>query len=289
MRWGFAGREYYRTHRGSHAATEDLGLLDMNTTAPTEDPMQPLCTSLDELATGADVLAAVDSTPAAEPIEATPAKEDAMTKTMAISGSPLRPVNLAPSPLNWCPAEDVLPMEPLEEPTRVCDLVTYQRRRTGLSRVATTTAATLEEASEDFIACVTSVLPVVLPTPVSRTRHGQQDASSVPAARCNRRKANLPLEFDLNGQPSGASSILAPRCSRRVANLPPEYDFRAQVSVAQELGVSEQEQRTGAGRDKYSKFFGNPLCRRHVAALGARIGKVLPEDTQPAVGVVVSS
>lgn len=61
------------------------------------------------------------------------------------------------------------------------------------------------------------------------------------------------------------------------------------MSVAQELGFSETDQRTRAGKDKYTKFFGDPLCRRHVIALGARMGKELPENTQPAAAVIVVS
>lgn len=57
--------------------------------------------------------------------------------------------------------------------------------------------------------------------------------------------------------------------------------------MVSEHGFSEDEQHGSVG-DKYSKFFGDPMCRRHVAALGARLGKVLPADLRPPAVIVVS-
>lgn len=258
--------------------------LDVQSSEPTNDSMQPL-----GVVTAPPCTAKDPGVPANESCMATATLANTIESTVDVPVLPSRTNCLEPSPISWHPAEEVLPVEPPRNSIQTRELVTYHRRRTTLAREGKATTTTLEEASEVFIANVTCVLLDVLPTPVRQTRRGQQNGASTLAIRSSRRKANLPPEFDLHGQPTAMSSTFAPICSRRVANLLPEFDFSAQVSVAQELGFSKKDQRTSAGKDKYTKFFGNPLCRSHVAALGARIGKVLPKDTQLAAAAIVVS
>lgn len=124
-----------------------------------------------------------------------------------------------------------------------------------------TGAATLAEATEEFIDDIAHDLPAVLATPARPARCDRQIASSVPIQRC----------------------------SRRTAKLPPEFDFQAKSSVAQALGISEMIQPASEGKDKHTKFLGNPLGRKHVEALGAHIGKKLPAGTSPTAMIVVST
>lgn len=121
---------------------------------------------------------------------------------------------------------------------------------------------------------------MVLTTPAMATRHAQQIPVSAP--RCSRRDAKLPPEFDLHGWPLTATAH---------KGQPQEFDRRARASVARELGFSEDVVADTAGKDKYSKFFDDPLCplcRRHVAALGACLEKVLPESLPSPAVIVVS-
>lgn len=213
-------------------------------------------------------LVGVASTAVGEPsIEAALTGAAELSAASDVPRAPAPDGSQSPPPLSWRPAEDVLPLvpedvlplAPVGEPTPGHVYVTYSRRHKTRG-AAPAGAATLAEATDDFIDCIAHDLPTVLPTPAKPARRGRQPASSVPA----------------------------PRCSRRIAKLPPEFDFQAKSSVAQALGFSEMELQTCDGKDKYSKFFGNSLCRRHVAALGACFGKELPEELPPASSIVVA-
>lgn len=175
------------------------------------------------------------------------------------------------------PAEAVWPVECVVVRTPVPELATYSRRPKAK-------AASLSEAVEDYIAGVAKDIPAVLPTPAKSSRRAQNVPVSTP--RCSRRVAKLPPEFDRFGQPYTASSANASRGGHSGNIRPQEFDSRAKASVARELGFTLNDQ--GAGGDKYTKFFGDPLCTRHVAALGARMGKVLPADLPPLAVIVVS-
>lgn len=146
------------------------------------------------------------------------------------------------------------------------------------SRKTKATAASLADAADDYINCVAVEVLPVLPTPAMPPRRSQNVPVSAP--RCSRRVARLPPEFDLQGKPLACNPAVAPRVA--------EVDSRARASVARELGFSEDDLRAPGGADKYSNFFGNPLCGRHVSALGARMGKELPGHLPLPAVVVVS-
>lgn len=245
---------------------------DLRTKLTTEDPMQPLCVTATPPCTASPLSSTTCSPSLSSPAGLTsaligvasasasaPSIEAALDGVIELSpqadvppAEPGRPVGQVPPSPSWRPAEEVLPLVPVEDPNPGHKYVTYSRRFRNHA-TAPAGAATLAEATEDFIDCIAKELPVVLPTPARPAGRGRGAPGSVPA----------------------------PRCSRRIAKLPPEFDFQAKSSVAQALGFS--------GKDKYTKFFCNPLCRRHVAALGARIGKELPYDPLPTTAILVSS
>ncbi|KAF0900886.1 hypothetical protein E2562_036705 [Oryza meyeriana var. granulata] len=64
----------------------------------------------------------------------------------------------------------------------------------------------------------------------------------------------------------------------------------AQKRVMRKLGfTAEDEKITRQAQDEYSKFFDNPLCDGHIAALAAIFGWSLEEANQVSTGDGMSS
>lgn len=153
-----------------------------------------------------------------------------------------------PSPLTWLPAEEVLLIEP--DPTLAVQpdqprLVVYSRRPRNI--VATPSEP---QPVEEFINNISRPVPAVTLTP--------------PVQR--RRRPNT-------------MSTQAPRQSRRIAKPPPEINVAAANTVCRQLGFAEnQHMVSDAAKDKYVRFFEQPLSREHVIALAKLLGKEVPAD-----------
>ena len=166
----------------------------------------------------------------------------------------------------WLPAEDVLPSEPLQEPADAVarrgryDGAGYSRRPAASVALAASPSAAATSPvvappsppppTEDFINQISRPLTQVLPTPPPQCRRRRQAVSTLP-----------------------------PRRTRRIARLPPEIDHQAAATICRRLGFTEdQGQITEEVKDKYARFFENPLSRDHMEALATLLGKQLPME-----------
>lgn len=99
------------------------------------------------------------------------------------------------TPLLWRPAEDVLPLVPMVDSIPGHEYVTYSRKHKNKA-VVWASAATLAEASDEFIGSIAQDLRTVLPTPARPALRDRQITNFVPAPRCSCRIAKLPPKFD---------------------------------------------------------------------------------------------
>lgn len=155
------------------------------------------------------------------------------------------------SPLNWRPAEDVLPAEPsppMEADRQHPQMMVYTRRRRGAepeaARPSTPAASNPPEDStrspapaesnptESFLNNISTNLPQALPVPVVPRRRRQAPATAPPRRR------------------------------RRIAKLPPEITNQAAAIVCRRLGFTEANNEVSTEtKDKYAAFFEKPLSR----------------------------
>ncbi|CAN6227693.1 unnamed protein product [Urochloa humidicola] len=179
------------------------------------------------------------------------------------------PVHVAASPVNWRPAEEVLPAEPLtgynlsREMTKV-----YARRLkqkdTEPPLVCASPPRTPAPAPtvSSFYEQITKTLDTALPIPMVKQRRRQVQIGTEP-----------------------------PRRSRRIANLPPENHNPAATSVCRELGFTDENSKvTPAMVKKYEAFFKLPLERKHVKLMATMLHKELPDEipTRGAGAIIVA-
>lgn len=203
------------------------------------------------------------------------AQEEAGTHVAGLSPIPT-------SPIEWRPAEDVLPLElNHDEATapvnrrEVQPLLVYSRRRQQAQTEAAdhnqhdaqapqnsnTVVFTTADARAEFIEQISWPVTNILTPEAQPRRHRRLQQ---------------------------AATTQAPRCSRGIAKLPPEYQQKAASTVCRQLGfVDQQQQRhlSDGTMAKYTEFFTKPLSREHVRALAALLGKELP----PAESIQVES
>lgn len=165
------------------------------------------------------------------------------------------------SPVNWRPAEEVLPNLTEEGLVRPCNNV-YVRRHRGQEQHPTPLceAPPLPEQASPmlgstpqqaaFLDKITKPLSTALPAPATKRRRRQISVVSAP-----------------------------PRRSRRVAKLPPDFNNPAAAALCRKLGfTSSNSQPSSEAMKKNQEFFGKPLSRDHIKAMASMLGKEVPEE-----------
>ncbi|CAN6284591.1 unnamed protein product [Urochloa humidicola] len=170
-------------------------------------------------------------------------------------------------PINWRPAEEVLPAELSSVPSLVVAHTAREPSKVYTRRPKTSVHQTTQQAEfPPGTPSGTPYTPTTTESFIDQVSKKLDNALPIPTAKPPRRRQAL-----LSTEP--------PRRSRRIAKLPPENQNPAAASVCRELGFTDENSKVSAAMvEKYQDYFMLPLKRNDVKVMAAMLHKELPDE-----------